>query len=140
MVVYIKWRKLHHKTWGGWGFDSLTEWWQFLRLGLPGFLMLAFEWWSFEISAIVVGTIDETQLAIHAVLIQYGTMFFMVSSASHCMVPFLDHPNSISCLHNLHPSYPICAGSDNCCMVSFPHHPLHGLIPIPRPSCMCRFH
>jgi Na+-driven multidrug efflux pump len=78
-VVYIKWHKLHQQTWGGWSFGSLTEWWQFLHLGVPGFLMLAFEWWSFEIGAIVVGTIDETQLAIHAVLIQYGTLLFMVS-------------------------------------------------------------
>ena len=78
-MVYIKWRKLHHQTWGGWSFDSLTEWWKFLRLGVPGYLMIAFEWWAFQISTIVVGSIDETQLAINAVLVQYDTLLFMVS-------------------------------------------------------------
>ena len=76
LVVYIKWRKLYPQTWGGWSFESLTEWWQFLRLGLPGLLMLGFEWWSFEISSIVVGTIDDTQLAICGVLLLYGNMIY----------------------------------------------------------------
>ena len=44
--------------------------------------MLAFEWWSFEISAIVVGTINETELAINTVLIQCGTILYMVSALS----------------------------------------------------------
>jgi MATE family multidrug resistance protein len=79
LVVYIKWRKLYQQTWGGWSFESLTEWWQFLRLGVPGLLLVASEWWSFEISSVVVGTIDETQLAINAVLIQYGALLYMVS-------------------------------------------------------------
>jgi len=79
LVLYIKFRKLHRQTWGGWSFESLTEWWQFLRLGIPGFLMIAFEWWTFEIGALIVGSIGETQLAINAVLIQYTTLFYMVS-------------------------------------------------------------
>lgn len=90
LVIYIKCRKLHLKTWGGWSFESLTEWWQFVRLGAPGFLMLAFEWWSFEASTIVLGTIDGTQLAINTVLLQYGTLIYMVSGGHcitlHCMV------------------------------------------------------
>ena len=79
LVTYIKCRGLHRQTWGGWSFQSLTEWWQFLRLGIPGLLGVAFEWWSFEISAIVVGTIDKTQLAINAVLVQYGVTLYLVS-------------------------------------------------------------
>jgi MATE family multidrug resistance protein len=78
-VVYIKWRKLHHLTWGGWSFESLTEWGQFLRLGLPGLLMLGFEWWSYEISAIVVGTIDDTQLAIAGILLLYSNMLYTMA-------------------------------------------------------------
>ena len=44
--------------------------------------MVAFEWWSFEISAIVVGTINETELAINTVLIQYGVILYLVSQHS----------------------------------------------------------
>ena len=80
LILYIRCRNLHQQTWGGWSFESLTEWWQFLKLGVPGFLMLAFEWWSFEISTLVSGSIDETQLAINSILIQIGTLMFMVSS------------------------------------------------------------
>ena len=78
-IVYVKCRKLHRKTWDGWSFESLTEWWQFLRLGIPGLLMFVFEWWAFEIVALIVGTISETQLAINVILIQYSTLLFMVS-------------------------------------------------------------
>lgn len=79
LVVLIKWWKLHGQTWGGWSSECLTDWGQFLRLGLPGFLVLAFQWWSYEISAIVTDSIDETQLAINAVLTQCGILLSMVS-------------------------------------------------------------
>jgi len=79
LAVYIKCRKLHKLTWGGWSFESLTEWWQFVRLGAFGYLMMVFEWWSFEVSTIVLGSIDETELAINTVLLQYGTTLYMVS-------------------------------------------------------------
>ena len=83
LTIYIKWRKLHLQTWGGWSFESLTEWWQFLRLGLPGMLLIAFEWWSFEISTLVSGSIDEIQLAISATILQLGTIYYMVSRAQN---------------------------------------------------------
>ena len=79
LLVYIKFHKHEHQTWGGWSFESLTEWWQFAKLGIPGFLILAFEWWSFEISTLVVGSIGEIQLAINTVLLQFGTILYMVS-------------------------------------------------------------
>ncbi len=79
LLVYIKLRKLHTQTWGGWSFDSLTEWWQFLRLSLSGLLMVAFEWWSFEISALVTGSIDELQLATNSVLLQLTNLTYSVS-------------------------------------------------------------
>ena len=82
LIIYIKWRKLHLKTWGGWSFESLTEWWQFMRLGIPGFLTLAFEWWSFEICVLVSGSISELQFTISASILLLLTMYFMVSCYS----------------------------------------------------------
>ena len=82
LFAYIKWRKLHTQTWGGWSFECLTEWWQFLRLGVPGIFSLAFEWWSFEITTLVAGSISTTELTISSTILQLATIFYMVSYAT----------------------------------------------------------
>ena len=63
---------------GGWSLESLTEWCQFARLGIPGVLIVAFEWWAFEISTFIVGSIGEVQLSVNTVFLQFGNMFYMV--------------------------------------------------------------
>lgn len=63
----------------GWSWESLREWWQFLKLGLPGIAMICMEWVSYEIGAFVVGTISEVELAINAVIINVLTIAYMVS-------------------------------------------------------------
>ena len=45
--------------------------------------MISFEWWSFEISTIVVGSINETELAINTVILQFGTLLYMVINVLH---------------------------------------------------------
>ena len=63
----------------GWSWESLREWGQFLKLGLPGILMISLEWISYEIAAFVVGTISEVELAINAVMINVLTIAYMVT-------------------------------------------------------------
>ena len=60
--------------------ESLREWWQFLKLGLPGIAMICVEWTSFEIGAFVLGSIDEVQLGINAVMINILSLLAMVST------------------------------------------------------------
>ena len=36
LIVYIKWRGLHRVTWGGWSWEALHDWGQYLKLGIPG--------------------------------------------------------------------------------------------------------
>ena len=79
LLAYVYARGLHKQTWGGWSWESLQEWMQYIKLGLPGVLMLCCEWWSFEITAIVAGSIDETQLGINAILMSLQSLLFMVS-------------------------------------------------------------
>ena len=79
LIGYIWVRGLHKQTWGGWSWESLNEWGPFLKLAIPGFLMICFESWTFEISVIVTGSIDETQLAVNAILIQLTATAFVVS-------------------------------------------------------------
>ena len=80
LIAYIKGRGLHKKTWGGWSWDSLRGWSQFLKYGVAGYLMLAFEWWSFEITTLVTGSISKNHLAANVVIFQLSTIAYMVSA------------------------------------------------------------
>ena len=79
LVAYVWFRGLHKLTWKGWSWESMTEWGLFFKLGIPGLLMICFEWWTYEISAIVAGTVSELQLAVNTVLMQFGVLTFAVS-------------------------------------------------------------
>ena len=63
----------------GWSWESLRGWGQFLKLGVPGAMMLFIEWVSYEISYFVLGSIDVVQLALGTILMQLLTLLFMVS-------------------------------------------------------------
>ena len=80
LLVIIFVRKLHKKTWGGWSREALKDWGQFARYGIPGFVMLCVEWWSFEMGYIVAGSLPDgvIQQGIHAITINYGTVIFMI--------------------------------------------------------------
>ena len=78
IIGYVWGRGLHKQTWKGWSWDSLTQWSLFFKLGIPGLLMVCFEWWTFEISTIVAGAVDELQLAVNTVLMQFGMINFAV--------------------------------------------------------------
>ncbi len=78
LLLYIKVRGLHTLTWTKWSIKSLDNWWVFLKLGIPGFCMIAFEWWTFEISVLVSGSLGETDLGVNTILLQLLTLLFMV--------------------------------------------------------------
>ena len=42
LIVYIKWRRLHQVTWGGWSWEALHDWGQYLKLGIPGIAELVY--------------------------------------------------------------------------------------------------
>ena len=79
LIIYI--HKLHHKTWGGWSKECLKDWYQILRYGLPGYVMMGVEWWTVEIGMFVTGFLSysEVQQGIYAILINYAIIVFMVS-------------------------------------------------------------
>ena len=76
IIIYV--RKLHVKTWGGWSRESLKDWGQFARYGIPGLLMVIVELGSFEIGYYITGFIGMLQQAIHAVLAAYVYVIFMI--------------------------------------------------------------
>ncbi|DBA01358.1 TPA: hypothetical protein N0F65_001597 [Lagenidium giganteum] len=72
----------------------LTQWWSegwnlreaadhvglFLRLGVPGMLMLVMEWWAYEMLALMAGVLPDSVVAVsaQAVLMNVVSMLFMV--------------------------------------------------------------
>ena len=78
MILYMRVRKLHKQTWGGWSWESLHEWGQFSKLAIPGLFMVCLEWWSAEVAAFVAGAISETELAANAIWLQLMDIIFMV--------------------------------------------------------------
>ena len=85
LLAYMWARGLHKQTGGGWSWESLVDWWTFTKLAIPGLLMVGFEWWSYEVGIIVVGTIDKTQLGIYIIVLNIATNMFMVSHWHVCV-------------------------------------------------------
>ncbi|KAF7218677.1 transcript variant X2 [Nothobranchius furzeri] len=78
LFAYIRWKKLHVKTWGGWSVESLQEWGSYMKLALPSALMKCFEWWVYEFGGFFAGMLSEDELAAqHAVImVAYITYMF----------------------------------------------------------------
>ena len=79
VVVYVRARKLHRLTWGGWSWESLREWGQFVKLAIPGVFMTCLPWWTAEATSFVSGAISDTELAVNSVGFQLINIMFMVS-------------------------------------------------------------
>ncbi|TMW59163.1 hypothetical protein Poli38472_007308 [Pythium oligandrum] len=89
--------------WAGWDLPAATEHvGLFLRLGIPGMLMLVMEWWAYEIMSIMAGLLPNSVVAVsaHAVILNIVSMVYMiflgVSVASNIRVGNhlgANHPN-----------------------------------------------
>jgi len=76
-IIYVAFKK-DEGTWEGWSLECLSNWTQFLVLGVPGMLMMCVEWWSFEFLAIFAGLLGTTELAAQAVLYNVVVLTYFV--------------------------------------------------------------
>ncbi|XP_036380299.1 multidrug and toxin extrusion protein 1 [Megalops cyprinoides] len=83
LFAYIRWKKLHTKTWGGWSSASLQEWGSYMQLAIPSTLMLCFEWWIYEIGGFFAGMLGEVDLAAQHVLLELGAITYMFPLGVH---------------------------------------------------------
>nr|XP_021324493.1 solute carrier family 47 (multidrug and toxin extrusion), member 1 isoform X1 [Danio rerio] len=83
LFAYIRWKKLHLKTWGGWSTASLQEWGSYMKLAIPSTLMLCFEWWIYEIGGFLAGMLGEVDLAAQHVLLEIGSIAYMFPLGVH---------------------------------------------------------
>lgn len=44
LLVYMRWYRIAYDTWYGWSRESLLHWGTFVRLALPGMMMVCIEW------------------------------------------------------------------------------------------------
>lgn len=80
---YIRWRKLHEKTWGGWSTECLQEWGSYMKLAIPSAFMICFEWWIWEIGGFLAGVLGEVDLAAQHILVEVGAITYMFPLGVH---------------------------------------------------------
>lgn len=61
-----------------WDRKALTQWWEFIQLGLPGTVMLCSEWWAYEILTIFASVLGTAQVAAQTIIMQTASLAFMI--------------------------------------------------------------
>ncbi|XP_013407412.1 multidrug and toxin extrusion protein 1 [Lingula anatina] len=77
-LAYIWGSGLYKDTWDGWTWECFEDWGTFIKLGVPGLLMICIEWWSFEIGTILTGIVGKTELGVQSILFQLENFVYMV--------------------------------------------------------------
>ncbi|KAM9852886.1 multidrug and toxin extrusion protein 1-like [Aulostomus maculatus] len=77
LFAFIRWKKLHVTTWGGWSVESLQEWGSYMKLAIPSTLMTCFEWWVYEFGGFFAGMLSEDELAAQHAVIMVAFIVYM---------------------------------------------------------------
>ncbi|KAJ7308816.1 hypothetical protein JRQ81_008084 [Phrynocephalus forsythii] len=78
LFFYIRWKKLHVETWGGWSVECLQEWDIFMSLAVPSMLMTCIEWWTFEIGSFLIGLLSVLDLSAQSIIYEVATVVYMI--------------------------------------------------------------
>ncbi|XP_056263668.1 multidrug and toxin extrusion protein 1-like isoform X2 [Pseudoliparis swirei] len=80
---YIRWKKLHLPTWGGWSTACLQDWGSYMKLAIPSTLMVCFDWWVWDIGGFLAGVLGELDLAAQQVMLEVAAITFMFPLGFH---------------------------------------------------------
>ncbi|XP_077360996.1 multidrug and toxin extrusion protein 1 [Festucalex cinctus] len=83
LYAYIRWKKLHVPTWGGWSSECLQDWGSFAKLAVPSTFMVCFEWWIWEIGGFLAGVLGEVDLAAQHVMVEISAITYMFPLGIH---------------------------------------------------------
>ncbi|KAM4795902.1 multidrug and toxin extrusion protein 1-like [Rhinophrynus dorsalis] len=78
LFLYIRVKRLHVNTWGGWSIECLQDWNSFISLAIPSMLMVCIEWWTYEIGNFLTGLINVVELGAQSVVYQVVTIAYMI--------------------------------------------------------------
>ncbi|XP_063281617.1 multidrug and toxin extrusion protein 2-like [Pelobates fuscus] len=81
LFLYIRVKKLHVQTWGGWSMECLQDWNSYVALAVPSMLMVCIEWWTYEIGSFLVGLISVVELGAQSVIYQLVTIAYTIPFA-----------------------------------------------------------
>ncbi|KAI7851718.1 mate-domain-containing protein [Circinella umbellata] len=77
LLLYIRYYK-GSEAWGGWSREAFKDWWPFLRLALPGVLMVCSEWWAFELAALAASYLSTTDLAAQSICLTLASATYTI--------------------------------------------------------------
>ena len=75
---YLLFTGAYRTTWDGWCKESVLDWWSFVKLAIPGMLLLALEEWCFEIGTLLSGMLGDIELGAQSIIFQFEGLSFMV--------------------------------------------------------------
>jgi MATE family multidrug resistance protein len=81
LVPYYYMNPSYMRWWPGWKIQQAWSYvGQFLHLGIPGMLMMAMEWWAYEILALMAGILPDAVIAVsaQAVIMTMCSMLYML--------------------------------------------------------------
>lgn len=76
-ILYIRFVD-GYQGWGGWSRDSLTGWTVFMKLALPGIMMVCTEWWAFEVISLAASYLGTVALAAQSIVVQTSGLLYSV--------------------------------------------------------------
>ncbi|KAG0363361.1 hypothetical protein BG005_001159 [Podila minutissima] len=77
LLLYIRFVD-GYQGWGGWSKDALTGWPAFLKLAIPGVMMVCTEWWAFEVVSLAASYLGTVALAAQSVVVQTSGLLYTI--------------------------------------------------------------
>ncbi|ORZ05145.1 mate-domain-containing protein [Lobosporangium transversale] len=77
LILYIRFVD-GYQGWGGWTRECLTGWREFLKLALPGVMMVCTEWWAFEVMSLAASYLGTIALAAQSVVVQTSGLLYTI--------------------------------------------------------------
>uniref|UniRef100_F6VZF7 Multidrug and toxin extrusion protein n=1 Tax=Ornithorhynchus anatinus TaxID=9258 RepID=F6VZF7_ORNAN len=102
LFLYVRWKKMHVQTWGGWSSECFQEWDVYIKLGFPSMIMLCIEWWTFEIGSFLAGLINVAELGAQAIIYQLCSCAHVPLNSPHAF-----HCDGCLCLVHFYPQVPL---------------------------------
>ncbi|KAK3835971.1 MAG: putative MATE efflux family protein subfamily [Linnemannia elongata] len=77
LLLYIRFVD-GRQGWGGWSRDAFTGWPTFLKLAIPGVMMVCTEWWAFEVVSLAASYLGTVNLAAQSVVVQTSALLYTI--------------------------------------------------------------
>ncbi|KAF9146877.1 hypothetical protein BGX30_005087 [Mortierella sp. GBA39] len=77
LLLYIRFVD-GRQGWGGWSRDAFTGWRTFLKLAIPGVMMVCTEWWAFEVVSLAASYLGTVNLAAQSVVVQTSSLLYTI--------------------------------------------------------------